>query len=167
MGNIRKPIEIIFKPIKTPYSHNGISMRPLCPRHVTLFKDNTKLWIRDEKYIRCILEIEDNLHYRKNTDFLYIKDGVIDIIDRNKYKLKFHKWECAYCKKEIEVHEKTFSPKTLTCENCYKTYLHGKEKWTQMIMNSVNKFTTHLKNKYTNEQINLARFIKNKNKIKK
>lgn len=142
----------------------GIVLDLLLPRHQALLTDNELLKEHsgDDDYLSIIFKMEDKLKDNQNQKKLYVDphtNEIVDVIQMNR-NLKLVKWNCAYCRVEIESSLTNFEPENFTCSKCFEKYLKDNKWIPDVILQDSLAFTKHCKKLLREDQKNFINYLK-------
>lgn len=142
----------------------GILLSPLKPRHQRILIENPilKKHAYDDRFIRCILMIEDS---RINVSHLmrpYVNhnDKTITLFHEVKKSFRFLDWKCSYCNRSIKTEINNYEPENFTCEQCYNYYVKNSKFINQRLIDASLKFTDHQKKIHRANQAKFIKYIK-------
>jgi hypothetical protein len=142
----------------------GILLSPLKPRYQKVLMENPiiKKNSDDDRFIRCILRMEDSRISVSHLTRPYINhvDKSVTKFHDVKKSFKFLDWECAYCKVHIKTEIHNYDPTNFTCKKCYDYYVKNSRFINQRIIDASLKFTDHHKKMLKSDQAKFIKYIK-------
>jgi hypothetical protein len=142
----------------------GILLSPLKPKHQRILLDNPilKKNSNDDRFIRCILRMED-----AKTNISYLNRPYIDRVNKEilrfhelRKSLKFLNWNCAYCKTPIKTEIHNYKSENFTCKKCYNYYVKNSKFVNQRLIDETLRFTEYHKNLIKADQSKFLKYIK-------
>ena len=142
----------------------GILLKVLKPRHQKVLIDNPILakHSADDRFITCILRMEDNRISVSHLTRPYINPMTREIsqFQQVKRSYKFIDWNCAYCKTEIKTEIHNYKSENFTCKKCYNYYVKNSKRINQAVIDSSVKFTEHYKKILKEDQKKFIKYIR-------
>lgn len=145
----------------------GILLSPLKPRHQRVLLENPIIQknATDDRFIRCILRMEDarvSISYLKRPYIDRNKKEILSFFDLRR-SLKFLDWNCAYCKVPIKSEIHNYKAENFTCKKCFDYYVKNARIVSQRLIDETLKFTEHHKRIIKSDQDKFLKYIKRQN----
>jgi hypothetical protein len=145
----------------------GILLSPLKPRHQRILLENSIIQKNstDDRFIRCILRMEDariNISYLRRPYIDRAKREIVSFFDLRR-SLKYLDWNCAYCKVEIKSEIHNYKPENFTCKKCFDYYVKNSKFVNQRLVDESLKFTAYHKKLLKADQDKFIKYIKKQN----
>jgi hypothetical protein len=142
----------------------GILLSPLKPRHRKVLLDNPILRknAADDRFIRCILRMEDariNVSYLTRPYIDRANKEIVSFFDLRK-SMKFLNWKCAYCETPIKTEIHNYKPENFTCSKCFNYYVKNSKFINQRLIDETLRFTEYHKNLIKADQAKFLKYIK-------
>lgn len=142
----------------------GILLSPLKPRHRKVLLDNPILRrnSNDDRFIRCILRMEDaktNISYLNRPYINRTNKEIVSFFDLRR-SLKFLDWKCAYCQCDIKTEIHNYKPENFTCKKCFNYFVKNSKFINQRLIDETLKFTEYHKSLMKADQAKFLKYIK-------
>jgi hypothetical protein len=159
-----KPLDIKRQKVgRTPTIHGIVSGR-LRLRHRYILKANRYIvnHSNDDAFLNIILRMEDteNIEYRRGKFVIDPNTGNIYTLREFREVVRYHDWNCAYCKKKISCRIDSFEEKDFVCDGCFKYYVKDSSIVNETIIDSSLNFAQHCKNILREEQKTFLKYAK-------
>lgn len=146
----------------------GIVLSLLTPRHQRILMKNLILKnnSEDDQFIQCLFRMEDariKISY-KGRPFINLETREISTYSSVKDSYKILDWTCAFCKIKIKSRVDKFESDNFCCNRCYTYYLKDNKRISQLVIDSMIRFTDHYKGILLETQKRFIKYIKKNEK---
>lgn len=146
----------------------GIVLSLLKPRYQRILMKNNviKKNSDDDKFLGCLFRIEDSrikVSYNRRP-FINLETREVSTYTTVKDSYKILDWECAFCKKTIKSRIDKFEADNFCCNKCYTYYIKDNNKVSQLVIDSMVKFSDHYKQILLKTQKQFIKYIKKNEK---
>ena len=146
----------------------GIVLSLLKPRYQRILMKNNviKKNSDDDRFISCLFRIEDSrikVSYNRRP-FINLETREVSTYTTVKDSYKILDWSCAFCKTSIKSRIDKFESDNFCCNKCYAYYIKDNNRVSQLVIDSMVKFTDHYKQILLKTQKQFIKYIKKNEK---
>ena len=146
----------------------GIVLSLLKPRYQRILMKNNviKKNSDDDRFISCLFRIEDSrikVSYNRRP-FINLETREVSTYTTVKDSYKILDWSCAFCKTSIKSRIYKFESDNFCCNKCYSYYIKDNNRVSQLVIDSMVKFTDHYKQILLKTQKQFIKYIKKNEK---